>query len=167
MGQYQECCDRTLARLYSTNCLTSSPNELRICFGWQDFEKQNGSTSAPRTEILPLYASDHMSRKDYLNYAAIFSFFFVSSPLDCRVQRYQLASNGLLTQERPEHLEICTDGSLYKGIASYGVAVIGHDLTIYSDSFNSVLFCTKGRVGKGNKEADRLASMETNQSLKI
>ncbi|PRP73995.1 hypothetical protein PROFUN_16348 [Planoprotostelium fungivorum] len=80
--------------------------------------------------------------------------------------------------ESPEHLEICTDGSLYKGIASYGVAVIGHDemnigrritgaqeinhaerrgilraitqigaahnLTIYSDSFNSVLFCTKG-----------------------
>ncbi|PRP72915.1 hypothetical protein PROFUN_17049 [Planoprotostelium fungivorum] len=29
--------------------------------------------------------------------------------------------------ESPEHLEICTDGSLYKGIASYGVAVIGHD----------------------------------------
>lgn len=84
--------------------------------------------------------------------------------------------------ESPEHLEICTDGSLYKGIASYGVAVIGHDemnigrritgaqemnhaelrgilraithtgaahnLTIYSDSFNSVLFCTKGRFQK-------------------
>ncbi|PRP84740.1 hypothetical protein PROFUN_07842 [Planoprotostelium fungivorum] len=27
----------------------------------------------------------------------------------------------------PEHLEICTDGSPYKGIASYGVAVIGHN----------------------------------------
>ncbi|PRP73895.1 hypothetical protein PROFUN_16500 [Planoprotostelium fungivorum] len=67
--------------------------------------------------------------------------------------------------ESPEHLEICTDGSLYKGIASYGAQEINHaelrgilraithtgtahNLTIYSDSFNSVLFCNKGRLQK-------------------
>ncbi|PRP73980.1 hypothetical protein PROFUN_16450 [Planoprotostelium fungivorum] len=92
------------------------------------------------------------------------------------------ADNNKYNRWIPEHLGICTDGSLYKGIASYGVAVIGHDemnvgrritgaqevnhaelrgilraithtgaahdLTIYSDSFNSVLFCTKGRFQK-------------------
>ncbi|PRP74528.1 hypothetical protein PROFUN_16165 [Planoprotostelium fungivorum] len=91
-----------------------------------------------------------------------------------KIVRFELHNTRI---ESPEHLEICTDGSLYKGIASYGVAVIGHDemnvgrritgaqeinhaelrgilcaiaqtgaahnLTIYSDSFNSVLFCTK------------------------
>ncbi|PRP73345.1 hypothetical protein PROFUN_16822, partial [Planoprotostelium fungivorum] len=94
-------------------------------------------------------------------------------------------------------------GSLYKGIARYGAQEINHaelrgilraithtgaapNLTIYSDSFNSVLFCDKGRlqkekplqtqkngntknkqrfgkryreIEKGNEEADRLASI--------
>ncbi|PRP74879.1 hypothetical protein PROFUN_15783 [Planoprotostelium fungivorum] len=43
------------------------------------------------------------------------------------LQRYGILYIEQLIRESPEHLEICTDGSLYKGIASYGVAVIGHD----------------------------------------